>query len=108
MKYIIAFLILFTISTPVFAMKQVIGDVPVVEPLQPPAVGVSRNLNNIQYNDNTRQTQGVQQSKPVVEDAPILQELKATKSAKSPWVLISTILLGLIVIILIWRNIQKL
>ena len=109
MKYFYIFFISFFLAMPAYAAKQVKGDVPNVQPLQPPAVGVRPNYSkNIQYSDPSRPAPVVpDQKKPEQNVAPIQQELSAQIHKSYPWALIVTLLLGLGALYLVWKNTRK-
>ena len=55
MKYLLIFLLSFSLVSPVFAAAAVKGSVPKVQPLQPTPAGTAPNLsNNIELRDATR------------------------------------------------------
>jgi hypothetical protein len=107
MKYLYAIIFSFIITSPVYAVKQPVGDVPDVKPLQPPAVGVNPNYSkNIQYVDPTRATSTSVQKAPEQIPSPIQQDL-VNQHKSYPWGLIITLLLGFGALYLVWRNTRK-
>ena len=108
MKYLLIFLISFAFIHPVYAAKQVQGSVPVVQPLQPPAIGVSANLNhNIQEQNVTQsgEANAPSSAQPTfVDQQNPLNQVGASGSTtavykkSSSWVWWPFIILGLILV----------
>ncbi len=102
MKYIIIILFSFILVAPVYAAKQVQGEVPKVEPLQMPAAGVAPNINrNIQFVDPSRAGrvepgQSGIVDKTLNESAPgeVASGATTPKSGRSVWWLIMIVVLG--------------
>lgn len=109
MKYLIIFLISFTLAFPAYAAKLVPGTVPVVHPLQPAAVGISANVkNNVQasspQNGQVSGSSVAGQNSPTAVQPPAQQQTLPASAVpyktSSPWLWWLLIIVGLA--LLVW------